>query len=334
MAVSQQAEWTDGFPFSRSIIRAGRCLPEASVTAPMIPDAMQAAAVYDRSLSFGAGAESAPVAWTKHPQDHPVGRRDGVRVLPIGAFVWGGSTRGPMPRTRPDHVLLWLVRGEVRLDFPRDRIGMQAGDLRYVPAGTAFAAVPDAAAQGHVVLIGTRLADKALPALPDRGLSTRVGCHAARLGATLTELSVKGAPTDARALCCLVSLLSLRLDHLSQGNECARSAPALPDRPLVDRFLDLARQGLGRSTTVADMAAELDSTLAQLDQACLAAHRKRAIDLIHDMQLECAVRLLRESMQPVHRIAADLGYSSHAHFVRAFVAATGRRPEVFRAQSC
>ena len=27
------------------------------------------------------------------------------------------------------------------------------------------------------------------------------------------------------------------------------------------------------------------------------------------------------------RIAADLGYSSHAHFTRAFVAATGRTPE-------
>lgn len=109
--------------------------------------------------------------------------------------------------------------------------------------------------------------------------------------------------------------------------------PVSPDHPLVERFLALARQSLGHGRTVADLAADLCTTAAALDQVCLATQGQRAIDMIHDLQIECAVHLLRHTMLPGHRIAADLGFSSHAHFVRAFAAATGRRPEVFRVQS-
>ncbi|WP_165455682.1 helix-turn-helix transcriptional regulator [Paracoccus subflavus] len=210
---------------------------------------------------------------------------------------------------------------------------LRAGELRYIPAGTAFATVPDAGVCGHVALIARRLADTAEPPLPCRAMTVRVGPHGDQIKATLQELAIEKSKANARALSCLINLLSLRLGLLSRGNAPGRAAPNPPDRPLVDRFLDLARQRLGSAQAVAELAADLHSTVALLDQACMAAHGKRAIELIHDLQLECAALLLRNTAQPTHRIAADLGYSSHAHFVRAFAAATGRRPDVFRAQS-
>ena len=85
---------------------------------------------------------------------------------------------------------------------------------------------------------------------------------------------------------------------------------------------------------VAELAAELRTTTGALDRACLAARGKRAVELIHKLQLDRAIDLLRKSDLPTPRIAADLGYSGHAHFIRAFVAATGRTPDAFRAQSC
>ncbi|WP_256445663.1 helix-turn-helix domain-containing protein [Paracoccus everestensis] len=71
-----------------------------------------------------------------------------------------------------------------------------------------------------------------------------------------------------------------------------------------------------------------------LDQACMVARGKRAVEVIHDLKLERAAALLRGTNRPTLHIAADLGYSSHGHFIRAFVAATGRTPDRFRAQSC
>lgn len=103
---------------------------------------------------------------------------------------------------------------------------------------------------------------------------------------------------------------------------------------MVDRFLALAGGQLGRGQTVADLADAMGITTATLDRACHAARGRRAVDLLNDLRLERAARLLRESRQSPTQIAHDLGYSSLGHFTRAFAAATGRSPEVFRAQSC
>lgn len=165
-------------------------------------------------------------------------------------------------------------------------------------------------------------------------MAAHVGNHAAQLEATLREIGVETSTSDPGTLSCLVNLLSLRLRQLAPDRPDAASETGLPDRPLIDRFLALAQERLGACRSVAELAAELGSSTLLLDQACLAAHGKRAVELVHDLQLECAVRLLRETAHATQRIAAELGYSSHAHFTRAFVAATGRTPEAFRAQSC
>jgi len=333
MSAFEHSQWKDGFPFSPSRIRAGRRLGVDGVNAPFIADAPGPPAG-PPSIPASRGN---PVPAAMQPAwrgAHPVGRQNGMRLLPLEAFLWGSRTKPPQPRTRPDHVLVWVIEGRVQFDFPRDHACLRAGDLRFVPAGTAFAVLPAQGTRGHVALIAARLGAQAVPPLPDQVLAAHVGSHAAQLDATLREIGVETPDGDPGTLPCLMNLLSLRLRQLAPGRAPDLPESAPPDRPLIDRFVALARQRLGQSRSVAELAAELGSSTLQLDQACLAAHRKRAVELIHDLRLECAARLLRETAQPTQRIAADLGYSSHAHFIRAFVAATGRTPEVFRAQSC
>lgn len=267
-------------------------------------------------------------------EGRPIGRRQGMRLLPLQAFVWGSRAMPPQPRTRPDHTLIWVTEGRVHLDFPREQVALRAGDMRHIPAGTAFAAVPSATARGHVVLISARLAAGAEPPLPDRGMAAHMGHHAPQFEATLRELALELADSDASTLSCLMNLLSLRLRQLLPSRPADETEAALPDHPLIERFLALAGQRLGSARSVAELAAELHSTTGALDQACLAARGRRAVELIHDLQLERAVDLLRNTDRPTLRIAAELGYSSHTHFIRAFVAATGRTPDAFRAQSC
>ncbi|SNR56635.1 helix-turn-helix transcriptional regulator [Paracoccus sediminis] len=255
-----------------------------------------------------------------------------VRLLPVHAFTWGSRAVPQQPRTRPDHVLIWVTNGRVRLDFPRASLWLIAGDLRHIPAGTAFSALADNGAQGLAVLIPARLAYGATPPLPERGLATHVGNNAPQMEATLHQLAVEGPNPDPAMTACLVNLLSLRLRQLAPARSDDAPQAMASDQPLLDRFLALARQGLGEYRSVAELAAELGCTTLTLDQACRQAHSKRAVDLIHDLQLDCAKDLLRNTERPIHNIACRLGYSSHAHFNRAFAAATGRSPQAFRAQ--
>ncbi|MCF3974119.1 helix-turn-helix transcriptional regulator [Paracoccus salsus] len=262
-------------------------------------------------------------------------RHEGLRLLPLPAFIRGGQTLPPRPRARSDHVIIWLTRGRLRLDLPADCQLMAAGDIRHIPAGVTFAATPMQDAQGHVALISARLADIASPSLPEYGLSAHVGTHGPQLLATLSELSAEAMGPDPATTQCLMNLLALRLGQLpssapDQMHGMARSAP---DRPLVERFLALAQMRLGDCGSVADLAGELGTTSAALDRACIAARGRRAVELLHELRLERAVDLLRHGKQTTSRIAQELGYSSHGHFTRAFVAATGRTPEAFRAQS-
>lgn len=262
--------------------------------------------------------------------NRPPARQRPVRLSPLASFVWGSAALPPQPRTCPDHALIWVTGGQMQLEFPRQKHRLIAGDLRLIPAGTAFAALPMPGAEGHVALIPCTPEPGLEPALPRDGLAAQVGDQAAPLLALLRDLSA--APGGAALRAALTRLAScLALLDPARPERPAESRTS-QNRPLVEDFLTLARATLGSCASVAELAEELRTTTAALDRACIAARGRRAVELIHEARLERAVELLRRSDHRPARIATELGYSSHAHFTRAFVAATGRSPDAFRAQ--
>lgn len=222
----------------------------------------------------------------------------------------------------------------MRLNFPRRAVVLGAGEVRYIPAGTAFAAHPLAGADGHVLMLSPELTVDVDPALPCTTIAGSIGGSAAALLGNLRELVDEAARSpDSKALACHLNLLSLRLSRLDPARDPQPELPGVTvDRPLVDRFLALAAIELGSWRTLADLAQDLDTTLTQLDRACLEARGRRAIDLLHELRLERASELLRHTDKPTIRIAQELGYASHTHFARAFVTATGRTPDAYRTQ--
>jgi AraC family transcriptional activator of pobA len=261
-------------------------------------------------------------------------RKESMRLFPLGAFTWGSKTNPVRPRTRPDHTLIWVTAGLMRLDLPRHSAVLAAGDVRYIPSGTAFAATPQTGAEGHVLTISPELTGDVDPALPHIMTAGSVGQSGAGLLVNLRELVDEATTTPNRhALTCHLNLLSLRLSRLDPEQVTAiQTSVAIVDRPLVDQFMMLAERELGSLRTLADMAENLGTTLTQLDRACQQAKGRRAIELMHELRLERAAELLRHTDKPMGRIALDLGYASQTHLTRAFVEATGRTPEIFRAQ--
>ncbi|MBK4216960.1 helix-turn-helix transcriptional regulator [Paracoccus caeni] len=348
MSVFERSEWQSGFPFSPSRLRAtGERIPDSSAetnpsgNAPLPPRNP----TYPPNSAEVPGDDQDPenahlaaiaklIARPLARAGRPAGPQPGLRLLPIAAFVWGSPARPPQPRTRPDHTLIWVTEGRMQLDFPRRHHIMRRGDLRLIPAGTAFATLPAPGAEGHVALISAALAGRSSPAFPVEGLSAHIGGHGPQFLATLNDLAAEARAPQTATIACLMNLLSLRLSQLEpERDRIATTPPPLPDRPLVERFLALAATRLGSCDLIAEMAAQLNTTSAALDRACLAARGQRAVELVHRLRLDRAVRVLRETDTLPARIASELGYTSHAHFTRAFVAATGRTPEVFRAQS-
>lgn len=330
MSVFDNKQFFENFPFSTSLLRdiQTQPAPAPSAKSPGAEDAQE---------------RRADIADPDRPAPAPLPRRDRIRgvrtppppqpprLLPLETFVWGGAALPPQPRTRLDHALIWVTAGRINLDFPRHRLGLRAGDLRLIPPGTAFAALPLRDARGHVALIPSDLA--ATAGLPRDGMSGHVGTDGRSLLSLLSALAEAQAGS-ARAEA-LMRLLARRLHDLEPART-ARPQPACRplDRSLVTRFLTLAVARLGDPGSLADLAGELGTTIAALDRACLAARGRRAIELMHDLRLERAASMLRHGRQSPAEIASELGYSSHAHFTRAFVAATGRSPETFRAQPC
>lgn len=320
----------DGSPFSVSLLRSAKRLRAAGLT-----DRFPGAVGFDDPAADNPATSQVGQAEARSPARtvKVTGRQSALRLLPLDSFVWAG--RDTRPRTRPDHVLIWVSRGRMQVDLPRHRRVLRDGDLWLIPAGTAFTTLPQPGAIGHVALIPRSLADRANPALPKDGLRAFVGHHSALLQSSLRELAAIDPSGPASRNDVAISLLSQRLAALepNRPRNLMTQSPT-PDRMLVDRFIARVVQGIGDCASVADIARDLGSTMTALDNACIAARGRRAVDVVGQVRLEQAVQLLRNTSTTPARIAVALGYSSHAHFTRAFVAATGRTPEMFRAQPC
>lgn len=350
MSVFQRDDWISGFPFSPSRLAAGGGNPSRTRMLGMVAGARindgHILDGYAQNLAATSGRKTIPPGLNAAPRPgtdtlarrslpaRQQAPRQVIRLLPLEAFIWGSNAVPPQPRTRTDHALIWVTQGRLQLDLPRSRRKLGEGDLRWIPAGTAFAARPLEGTQGHVLLVAPTLTRDLDPGPPRSHFAATVGDDSGHLLVLMRNLEMLARqdakpPLFARHL----GLLALALGELApERPEAAPELSEAADMSLLARFEALIRTELPATVTVADLAQKLGCSTAALDRACLARRGQRAIEAMNDMRLERAVTLLRETRLTPVQIAARLGYSGHAHFARAFAAATGRRPEIFRAQ--
>lgn len=308
---------------------------EAVVNRPVIPDPAearppQAAANNDR-LTIRARPFARPDARVE------AAVTAGLRVLPLAGFSWAGT--GGQPRSRGDHVLIWRpadAAGSAVLRLPGGLQDLPPGEVRFLPAGTAFSVLSRPDAQGSVLLIPREAALRApvgLPQGPSRGrLATG---DSATLVAALAAIAQGGL--DAGAAACHLGLAAAAIGRADPQGAAAppfARPPAAGDdrvaRVLLDRFVTLAGNELGRGRTLADLAAALGVTTAELDRTSHALRGCGALDLVYALRRERAITLLRETREPPQRIAERLGFASLGHMTRMLSEATGRGPDAYR----
>lgn len=259
----------------------------------------------------------------------------GLRVLPLQAFAWSGPSA--QPRSRGDHVLIWRPADSVGiagLRLPGRAEGVGPGTLRWLPAGIAFALVPAAGVEGLVMVIARDAAARSPAPLPGEPLAcTLAADDAATLGHALGALALLG-PGEEVAAACHLGLIGVVLARCAPAPAPSAAPgpvrPNAPQRALVQRFTDLAENEIGRGRTLADLAAALGSTTAEVDRACRMVRSCSALDLVHALQRSRAIALLRETRLPPARIAEQVGFASLAHMTRMLSLATGRSPDALR----
>ncbi|MDB6178513.1 AraC family transcriptional regulator [Paracoccus sp. Z330] len=252
-------------------------------------------------------------------------------LLPLATYIWGASGTRLGPRTRPEHSVIWVTRGRNAVSFPRRDHRMGPGDLRYIPAGTAYSCTPMVDSEGYVALIPSRLTEQFGAVLPGDGLSGHIGSVCDPLLSCLRALTDKENGSTAPALQRLAEIFE-HLQPAIQGH--ARHMPNdVQDRPLVERFISLARDHPLEQVSVSELATALGSNLTTLDRACMAARGQRAVEILNAVRLELAIIMLRGKRLAPAAIATRLGYSSLTHFTRAVVDATGQTPDAFQARA-
>lgn len=331
MSIIQRSDWEYGFPFSDSKLHRNSKPPLSWLGGRLAEARINEAQILE---GHAQGENSGTAPLSSRPVSRPSIPGHAIRLLPLEAFFWGNHSLPPRPRSRPDHALIWLTQGGLHLDLPRHPQRMQPGDLRWIPAGAGFAALPQEETRGHVLLIAPVLTRGLEPGFPAGPTAARIAEETAPLLALMRDLeTMTRQDTPANQLSRHLGLLAMALDELALRGPGRVCAIAEQDDPaLLARFQALVQAEMSEAVTVAELAQRLGCTTAALDRICMAHDGKRAIETINDMRLQRAVTLLRETRLSPMQIAARLGYASHAHFARAFASATGRRPEVFRMQ--
>lgn len=249
-----------------------------------------------------------------------------VQIMTLAQLSRGQDWRVGLAHDRPEHVLVWLTRGQGLLLLNGSRRGLTVNNFLSIPPRHLFSLDAGRQAIGMVAIIpdGSHIR---LPSGP-RQLRLRDVDAISEL-ASLFELANREAgahrPLSQDALDAHISLLSVWLRRQIALPEHLPLTPNASVR-LSERFCKLVSDNYFRPMVMADYAKELGVSPTHLSRACKAATGRTASDLLTERVLHAARTALQETSVPAQDIARHLGFGSAAYFTRFITAQTGMTP--------
>ena len=253
-----------------------------------------------------------------------------VRIKTLSQLTGSQDWRLTLAHDRPEHLVIWITRGQGRLLLNGTRRGCGTHNAILVPAGSLFALDLGRQPSGHVALIpdGTEVR---LPEQPRQLRLRDVGAisELTTLFETAQREASQQRPLVQDALDAYVALISV----------WARRQIALPDHlphkmdaaaRLSAAFCQSVARHHAQAMTMADHAEALGVTPTHLSRACKAATGKTAADLLTERKLYAARVALAETTVPAQDIARHLGFGSAAYFTRFIQQHTGMTPMALR----
>ncbi|WP_298918025.1 AraC family transcriptional regulator [uncultured Roseobacter sp.] len=256
-----------------------------------------------------------------------------LKILTLAQLSQGQEWRLTLAHDRPEHLIIWITRGQGRLLLHGKRHGIGTHNAIIVPARELFALDLGKQGIGQALVIpdGT---DVTMPEMP-RLLRIR---DAAAMNELTTLLEAAGREQSAaralvaRSMDAYGTLISVwvqrqlgREEHApARRNAAARLSAAYCAR-VTAHFAD--------TLTMADHAQALGVTATHLTRACKAATGKTAADLLTERILYEARSLLVTTKVPAQDIARHLGFGSAAYFTRFMQHHTNATPTALRKAS-
>ncbi|WP_299374522.1 AraC family transcriptional regulator [uncultured Tateyamaria sp.] len=253
-----------------------------------------------------------------------------VLIQTIAQLTGGQDWRLALAHDRPEHLLIWVTRGQGRMLLNGTRRGVGTHNALSIPPRTLFSLELGRQSMGLVAVIpdGT---DVRLPDAP-RQLRMRDVTAITELTGLL-ETAQREATSDRAlaqdALDAHVMLMSVWLrrqiaetDNLPVPmNAAARLSAAFCQR-VVDHH--------AQSLTMADHAEALGVTPTHLTRAVKSATGRTAADLLTERILYAARIALTETDVAIQDIARHLGFGSAAYFTRFMQQHTAQTPTTLR----
>jgi len=244
-----------------------------------------------------------------------------------------GRWRTEAMRSHSSPRLIFVARGQGRITIAGLTSGFGANNLIYIPAGTMYGFEVGPTVYGQMLTIPSAMATE----WPNDPVHLRLRDVVAQKELTLhldaLERELKSTlPGAQRAAHYQLGLLSIYFERQmalrALDNSDTRSTTA--SARLVAAYTDLIEKDFHEHMGVADYARKLGITPTHLARCCKQTSGKSALALLNDRILFEARLMLRDSPDPVRKIATDLGFGSAAYFTRAFQAQTGMTPSQFR----
>lgn len=270
----------------------------------------------------------------RHGQNYPDPVESPLVTHAAGHFAYR-HTYETVRENPPDHLLVWVVAGDMDLSIGGRTHRAGAGDLVLFPPGLPHRYTP----LGHTwewfwLHAGGPAAATAWRRLSLDGPVRRLGqdarirerfaelvSRAATAGLTLVGTPGQAAPT-ARLVAdsCAFSLLGMIIERAERAQPATAGDPGLAG--LTGWILD----HLAEPLDVPQLAERSGWSTAHLHRLVRAEFGTSPMRLVHQLRMERAERLLRETAMPVGEVARLVGFNDPLHFSRRYRAWSGEPP--------
>lgn len=261
-----------------------------------------------------------------------------LRVMTLAQMAPLGSWQASLPHSRPEHLFIWITRGQGRATIRGLRRGIGTNNVLYLPPGTQYSLEIGTQCFGQVLLLDD--GDHRLLPTSAQHLRIRDVVAQGELSSIVEMIQREQAQTRALQAEALVAKFNLaavwlRRQMLAMLEEGDRVSPALQGREtagqrLCRRFSDLLEQEFRSGRSMAEYAEMLDVTPTHLTRVCRENAGITAADLITQRVLHEARQLLALPNPPVQNVASHLGFGSAAYFTRFIQNHTGQTPSALR----
>lgn len=253
-------------------------------------------------------------------------------ALALAPLVHAGQAarwRTEAMRSHATGRLIHITKGQGRITVAGLTNGYGPNNLIYIPPFTMYGMEVGTTVFGHIL------------SLPDAIDWTNAPFHLRLLDvdpqkellalfeAIERELKPSG---DIRAANCHLGLLLIFTERQIRQRDPAavdlrRSTAAAK---LVARYTGMIAHDFQCDRSVADYAAALGVTPTHLTRCCQKTCGRSALALLTERIHYEACLLLRDTAQPIQKIAQSLGFQSPAYFTRSFQSRSGQSPSDFR----